>query len=480
MVLHMNQNEKYLGSCVRTRFAPSPTGFLHVGGARTALFSWLYARHAGANGQFILRIEDTDLERSTEASINAILEGMAWLNLDWDEGPFYQTKRFGRYREVTEQLLKEGKAYKCYCSKERLEALREAQMANKEKPRYDGHCRDLVENKDAPFVIRFKNPQIGSVTFDDLVRGPITVSNDELDDLILVRTDGAPTYNYAVAIDDWDMQITQVIRGDDHINNTPRQINILTALGAPIPRYAHVPMILGDDGKRLSKRHGAVSVMQYKEEGFLAQALLNYLVRLGWAHGDQEIFSVKEMIEFFKLENVSRSAAAFNTEKLLWLNQHYLKTEEPESFAPAFALQLKAIYLDPANGPKLTDVIEVLRDRAKTLKEMAQMSHYFYVDEVDYDKEAVNKHITPDVLEALKFAAEQFVICEWQREAIHQVILDTAEKFSLKMGKIAQPIRIAVTGSTMSPSIDVTLLLIGRERVVARMKQVMGLVPSLP
>jgi len=349
--------------------------------------------------------------------------------------------------------------------------LREAQMTNKEKPRYDGHCRNLTENKEAPFVVRFKNPQTGSVSFDDLVRGPITVANEELDDLVLVRSDGAPTYNFAVSIDDWDMKITQVIRGDDHINNTPRQINILNALGAPIPNYAHVPMILGDDGKRLSKRHGAVSVMQYKEEGFLPQALLNYLVRLGWSHGDQEIFSVKEMIEFFKLENVSRSAAAFNTEKLLWLNQHYLKTEDPAQIAPAFAEQLKAIYLDPANGPELTAVIEALRERAKTLKEMAQMSHYFYVDEVSYDMEAVRKHMGADVKDALKFAQEQFAICDWQREAIHNVILQTAEKFSLKMGKIAQPIRIAVTGSTMSPSIDVTLLLIGRERVVARMKK---------
>lgn len=472
----MNSNEKHLRDCIRTRFAPSPTGFLHVGGARTALFSWLYARHAGARGQFILRIEDTDLERSTDASIDAILQGMAWLNLDWDEGPIYQTQRFDRYRAVTEQLLAEAKAYKCYCSKERLEQLRETQMANKEKPRYDGHCRNLTESKEAPFVIRFKNPQTGSVSFDDLVRGPITISNEELDDLVLVRSDGVPTYNFAVSIDDWDMNITQVIRGDDHINNTPRQINILMALGAPIPKYAHLPMILGDDGKRLSKRHGAVSVMQYKEDGFLPQALLNYLVRLGWSHGDQEIFSIQEMIEFFKLENVSRAAAAFNTEKLLWLNQHYLKTENPAQIAPAFAEQLKAIYLDPESGPPLVAVIEALRDRAKTLKEMAQMSHYFYTDEVEYDKEAIAKHITADLVEALTFAAQQFVNCEWTREALHDVILKTAEKFGLKMGKIAQPIRIAVTGSTMSPSIDVTLLLIGRERVVARMAKLLALI----
>lgn len=473
----MSSKEKHLSSCVRTRFAPSPTGFLHVGGARTALFSWLYARRH--QGQFILRIEDTDLERSTDASIEAILQGLAWLNIDWDEGPFYQTKRFDRYKEVLEELLKKGDAYRCYCSKERLEKLRETQMANKEKPRYDGLCRDLTEIKDAPYVVRFKNPQTGDVVFNDLIRGPISVSNSELDDLILARTDGVPTYNFTVAVDDWEMKITQVIRGDDHINNTPRQINILKALGAPIPNYAHVPMILGDDGKRLSKRHGAVSVMQYKEDGVLPEALLNYLVRLGWSHGDQEIFSVDEMKTLFDLDHVSRSAAAFNTEKLLWLNQHYLKTENPEKIAVPFAEQLLALNLDPKNGPSLSDVINALKERANTLREMAQMSRYFYSDEINYDAAAVSKHLLAETKEPLLFAVEQFKNCEWNKEALHDVILQTAEKFNLKMGKIAQPIRIAVTGNTMSPSIDVTLLLIGRERVVARILTAVKLISDL-
>jgi len=453
-------------SRVHTRFAPSPTGYLHVGGARTALFSWLYAKANG--GKFTLRIEDTDRERSTEASINAILEGMAWLGLEWDEGPFYQIERLERYREVADQLLKEGKAYKCYCSKERLEKLRKAQMANKQKPRYDGHCRE-ASAQDGPFVLRFKNPTDGDVVFDDLVRGRISVSNKELDDLILVRSDGFPTYNFSVAIDDWDMKITDVVRGDDHINNTPRQINILKALGAPIPFYAHVPMILGEDGKRLSKRHGAVSVMQYKEDGFLPKALLNYLVRLGWSHGDQEIFSVKEMIELFNLDSISKSPAAFNTEKLLWLNQHYLKTENVEHLIEPLVEQLKAAGLDVENGPRLSEVIDALKERAKTLKEMAEMSHYFFKDEIEYDEKAASKNLKAAAVEPLKLALEQFKTCPWEKEALHDVIIKTAEQLDLKMGKVAQPIRVAITGNTMSPSIDVTLLLIGRDRVLKRM-----------
>lgn len=318
---------------IKTRFAPSPTGYLHVGGARTALYSWLFARNLG--GEFVLRIEDTDLERSTQAAIDAIMDGMNWLNLDWDEGPYFQTKRFDRYNAVIDEMLENGTAYKCYCSKERLEALREEQMANNEKPRYDGHCRDSHEHHaaDEPCVVRFRNPQEGSVIFDDQIRGPIEFSNDELDDLIIRRTDGSPTYNFCVVVDDWDMEITHVIRGEDHINNTPRQINILKALGAPVPVYAHVSMILGDDGKKLSKRHGAVGVMQYRDDGYLPEALLNYLVRLGWSHGDQEIFSRDEMKALFSLENVSKSASAFNTEKLQWLNHHYINTMDPHYVA---------------------------------------------------------------------------------------------------------------------------------------------------
>jgi glutamyl-tRNA synthetase len=314
---------------VKTRFAPSPTGLLHIGGARTALYSWLFAKSQG--GEFVLRIEDTDTERSTQAAIDAIMEGMTWLGFDWDEGPYYQTKRFDRYNQLIDQLLAEGKAYKCYCSKERLETLREGQMANGEKPRYDGRCRDSHEHHadDEPYVVRFRNPQEGSVVFDDHVRGRIEFANTELDDLIIRRTDGVPTYNFCVVVDDWDMQITQVVRGEDHINNTPRQINIYHALGAPVPEFAHVSMILGDDGAKLSKRHGAVGVMQYRDDGYLPEAVLNYLVRLGWSHGDQEIFSREEMIKLFSLDNISKSASAFNTEKLKWLNNHYIRTMDP-------------------------------------------------------------------------------------------------------------------------------------------------------
>ena len=341
---------------VRTRFAPSPTGFLHVGGVRTALFSWLYAR--AHQGEFILRIEDTDKERSTEPSVQAILEGMHWLGLDSDEGPFYQTDRYPRYKSIAQQMLDEGSAYRCYCTKERLEGLREGQLANKEKPRYDGHCRSKnLKAGDTPFVVRFKNPTTGAVSFSDQVYGDIHVNNNELDDLILVRSDGNPTYNFAVVIDDWDMQITHVIRGDDHINNTPRQINLFNALNAPIPIFAHLPMILGEDGKRLSKRHGAVSVLQFKELGFLPHALLNYLVRLGWSNGDQEIFSIDEMIANFDLSNVSRGVSSFNYDKLYWLNQHYQKSDPPASVAKALAWHFIEQGIDATQGPSLTDLV---------------------------------------------------------------------------------------------------------------------------
>ena len=317
---------------VRTRFAPSPTGYLHVGGARTALYSWLYAKHN--NGEFVLRIEDTDLERSTPEATAAIIEGMEWLNLPWEHGPYYQTKRFDRYNQVIDEMIEQGLAYRCYCTKDRLEELRHTQEQNKEKPRYDRHClHDHSHSPDEPHVVRFKNPTEGSVVFDDAVRGRIEISNSELDDLIIRRTDGSPTYNFCVVVDDWDMGITHVVRGEDHINNTPRQINILKALGAPIPTYAHVSMINGDDGQKLSKRHGAVSVMQYRDDGYLPEALINYLVRLGWGHGDQEIFSREEMIKYFELDHVSKSASAFNTEKLQWLNQHYIRELPPEYVA---------------------------------------------------------------------------------------------------------------------------------------------------
>lgn len=455
---------------VRTRFAPSPTGFLHVGGVRTALFSWLYAKRH--QGQFVLRIEDTDRERSTQESVQAILEGMSWLGMDYDEGPFYQTERYERYNEVAEQLLNEGKAYRCECSKERLETLREGQLLAKEKPRYDGHCRDKnLIISDKPYVIRFRNPEQGTVSFVDEVYGEIHIDNGELDDLILVRSDGHPTYNFAVVIDDLDMQITHVIRGDDHINNTPRQINLFKALNAPIPIFAHLPMILGDDGKRLSKRHGAVSVLQFKELGVLPHALLNYLVRLGWSHGDQEIFSVKEMISCFDLRNVSRGVSSFNYDKLYWLNQHYQKSDSPESVAQALGWHFEQKGVDLNSGPSLADLVKVQAERCKSLVELCEISLYFYSDTVDYDEDAVKKHLRPVVLDPLVALHTRLQQVEsWSANAIQACINDTCVQFDINMGKIAQPLRVAVTGSSMSPSIDATLMLLGKERTIHRLE----------
>lgn len=462
---------------VRTRFAPSPTGYLHVGGVRTALFSWLYARKQG--GKFVLRIEDTDQERSTEASVHAILEGMAWLGLDYDEGPFYQTQRFDRYRQVIQQLLDEGQAYYCYCSKERLENLRESQLANKEKPRYDKHCRHLTTPPDTDVspVIRFKNPEVGQVVINDLIKGTVVFNNQELDDLIIARSDGTPTYNLTVVVDDWDMQISHVIRGDDHLNNTPRQMNILSALGATLPHYAHLPMILGDDGKRLSKRHGAVSVTNFRDEGFLPQALLNYLVRLGWSHGDQEIFSIQDMLDLFDIKNVNPSAATFNNEKLLWLNQHYIKTLPPQDIAPHFELQCQHLGLDTVHGPKLTEVIDAQAERARNLREMAENSHYFFTEMVEHDEKALFKHLKPALIAPMTTLCEQLEHLEyWQTETIHSVIHSIADKFHLKLGKIAQPLRVAVTGNTVSPPIDTTVYLIGKARSIARIQVALSLV----
>lgn len=455
---------------IRTRFAPSPTGYLHVGSARTALYCWLYARNK--QGTYILRIEDTDRERSTQEAVDAIFDSMIWLGLNWDEGPFYQTKRFDRYAEVAQQLLQQGHAYRCYCSKERLEKLREDQTVNKEKPRYDGRCRNLTEHQDGqPFVIRFKNPQTGSVTFDDGVRGLVSIANDELDDLIIVRSDGTPTYNFTVVVDDADMKISIVIRGEDHISNTPRQINILQAMGAQIPQYAHIPMILGDDGKRLSKRHGAVSVMQYRDEGYLPEALLNYLVRLGWSHGDQEIFSREEMIAAFDLKHISKSAAAFNTEKLNWLNQHYIKTLPEASIAEHLQWQMKRLGIDFTQGPGLTEVVLALRDRVHTIREMAEKSRFLFSDNVELDAEAAAKHLNNAVKPALEIMCEKFAkLTTWRVAELHQVIVDTAAELNLGMGKVAQPLRVAVTGNTMSPSIDLTLQLIGKQRTLRRLQ----------
>lgn len=456
---------------VRTRFAPSPTGFLHVGSARTALYSWLYARKY--KGVFILRIEDTDRERSTEESVQAIYDGMAWLNLNADEGPFFQTKRFGRYNEVAQQLLEIGKAYRCYCSKERLEALRNEQIENKQKPRYDGFCRDQQKDIPAgqPYVIRFANPIEGDVVFNDAVHGATAFSNSELDDLIIVRSDGTPTYNFTVVVDDWDMQITHVIRGDDHLNNTPRQINILKALGATLPIYAHIPMILGADGKRLSKRHGAVSVMQYREEGILPHALLNYLVRLGWSHGDQEIFPLEEMINLFDINDLNKSAAAFNPEKLRWLNQHYLKVNSPADIKSEFAWHLHQKNISIENGPALEDIITVQRERSKTLQEMAEKSRFFY-EEIEPSAELIKKHLTEEVKPSLQTLYTQLQnLSDWTDESIHNVIQAVAAQHQLGLGQLAQPVRVVLTGGTVSPPLNSTFRVLGKMRALARINK---------
>ena len=456
---------------VRTRFAPSPTGYLHVGGARTALFSWLYAKKT--NGQFVLRIEDTDRERSTDESVKAIFDGMEWLGLSHDEGPFFQTDRFPRYLEVIKQLLDQGDAYHCYCSAEEVEAVREEQRANKQKPRYSGKCRHRTDSVEGVSpAVRFKNPEQGQVVFDDLVRGRISISNEELDDLIIARSDGTPTYNLTVVVDDLDMNMTHIIRGDDHINNTPRQINIMSALGAEQPLFAHVPMILGDDGARLSKRHGAVSVMQYRDEGYLPEALLNYLVRLGWSHGDQELFSREEMIELFDIADVNKTASAFNTEKLQWINQQYIMSAEAESLIDPLTFQLNALGCDVLNGPDVLELVKAQQERAKTLKEMAEKSLLFYSDYTEFDEKAAKKNMKAAALEPLKIMLDKFQqVPEWTKEPLHQVILDTAEVLNVKLGKVAQPLRVSLTGTSVSPSLDATLFLMGRERCLRNIQK---------
>ncbi len=457
---------------IRTRFAPSPTGYLHIGGARTALYCWLEARHRG--GEFILRIEDTDRERSTEEAVQAILDGMHWLGLDADEGPYYQTLRMERYRQVADDLLRAGKAYYAYESKEEIEAMRNAAMSKGEKPRYNGFYRERNEplREDPNRVIRFKNPQSGSVVFDDKVKGRVEWSNEELDDLVLIRSDGFPTYNFAVVVDDVDMKIGEVIRGDDHVNNTPRQINIYHALGEPVPEFAHLPMILGADGQKLSKRHGAVGVMQYRDDGFLPHALLNYLVRLGWSHGDQEIFSREEMINLFDIADVNKSASRFDVEKLSWLNQQYLKTDDPLEIAPHFEWQLRTAGIDPEKGPDPADVIVALRDRAKTLKEMAEKARVWYAPLDHYDEQAVAKHLkTPTARAALEAVhAKLAEIADWSVENVHGAIEAAAASIGEGMGKVAQPLRVALTGTQVSPSIDHTTFLAGRTEALRRIE----------
>ncbi len=455
---------------IRTRFAPSPTGYLHIGGARTALFCWAYARRHG--GKFILRIEDTDAERSTEVSVNAILESMRWLGLDWDEGPFFQMRRLARYREVAEKLIASGHAYRCWASKEELDAMREAQRARGEKPRYDGRWRPeraraagLVPPKDRPPVVRFRTPDAGNVTFADLIKGPIAVANAELDDLVLLRADGVPTYNFGVVVDDLDMDVTHVIRGDDHVNNTPRQVHVFHALGAHLPEFAHVPMILGADGERLSKRHGAVSVTQYRDEGWLPEALLNYLARLGWSHGDEEVFPVARFVEWFDLGRVSHSPAQFNPEKALWINQQYMKSAPDERLAALVEPHLRQ---DLASGPALPKVVALLKDRADTVLHLADAARMFYV----YEKpsaakasELVNERTRP----ALKMLQAKLAATQWDRKSLAAATSAVLKASGLRMPELAMPVRLLVTGRTQTPSLDAVLELIGRETVLARL-----------
>jgi len=454
---------------VRTRFAPSPTGYLHIGGVRTALFSWLYARHCG--GEFVLRIEDTDRERSTQASVDAILEGMQWMALDADEGPVYQSDRLDRYREVLDQLLDQGLAYRCYCTQEELVAVREEQRAQNIKPRYNRKCRD-VDDPARPGiepVIRFRNPLEGSVIFEDLVRGRINISNDELDDLVIARGDGMPTYNFAVVVDDMDMTITHVIRGDDHVNNTPRQVNIFNALNAPLPVFAHVPMIVGADGQRLSKRHGAVSVLEYRDQGFLPEAMRNYLLRLGWSHGDQEVFSTEEMIKLFDLGGVNRAASAFDLDKLKWLNQHYIKEADSDRLTRLLTDDLKARGVDITAGPQPQAVAEALRERAQTIDELVEKSLYFYCDFDQYDEGAAKKHLRPVAAQLMSDIRQRFEALEtWRAPRIHDALQACVEAHESKLGKIAQPLRVAVSGAAATPPIDVTLELVGKEKTLER------------
>lgn len=463
---------------VRTRFAPSPTGVLHIGSVRTALFCWLYARHHG--GTYVLRIEDTDRERSTPENCQAILEGLSWLALDADEGPYYQTQRFERYLEVADEWLADGKAYHCWCSRERLEEVREAQKARGEKTRYDGFCRNgATPVEGVTPVIRFRNPREGAVVVEDLVRGQVVFQNSELDDLIIVRSDGTPTYNFTVVIDDFDMQITHVIRGDDHLNNTPRQMNMLSALGVTPPAYAHLPMILGPDGAKLSKRHGAVDIREYRDLGYLPEALLNYIVRLGWSHGDQEVFSPDEMIRYFDIGDINQSASSFNPEKLTWLNQQHIIAAPADELGKRLLPFLQAAGLDPDNGPSPNDVADVYRERAETLVQMADSARYLYEDFESYDEKAAKKNLRPVILEPLKGIRTAFAeLGDWSKEAIAVAIERVAASFGLNMGKLGQPLRVAVTGSGVSPPIDATVWLAGRDRAVARLDRAVAWVEA--
>ncbi len=463
---------------VRTRFAPSPTGFLHIGGARTALYAWAFARHH--DGDFILRIEDTDLERSTPAAVRAILDGMAWLDLTHDEGPFYQTQRMDRYREVIAQMLQDGSAYRCYCTREELDAMRAAQEASGASPRYDGRWRPEPGKTlppvpvDVPPVIRFRNPIGGSVVWNDLVKGPIEVSNDELDDLIIARSDGTPTYNFCVVVDDWEMQITHVIRGDDHVNNTPRQINILKALGAQLPEYGHVPMIHGPDGQKLSKRHGAVSVMQYDEDGYLPEAVINYLARLGWSHGDDEVFSREQLVQWFDCAHISRSPARFDFAKLTWLNNLYLKAMPDDRIAalvaPRLAARGTALGAPEAVAMDLSAICGLVKDRAGTLNEIADLAMMFYAPPHP-SAEQLAEVIKPEARPALRAFADACERIDWTREAIATAVKQVITEHQMKMPQFAIPARLLVFGRTQTPALDAVLALMPRELVIHRLAQ---------
>ena len=466
---------------IRTRFAPSPTGYLHIGGARTALFCWAYAKQHG--GTFILRVEDTDRERSTEQSMQAILDSMRWLGLDY-EGPYFQMQRLERYRAAAEQLMRDGHAYRCYATREEIDALREAQRARGEKPRYDGRWRPenakrlgLTQPAGQQPVVRFRNPDAGEVSFNDLVKGPITVANAELDDLVILRADGIPTYNFGVVIDDIDMNITHVVRGDDHVNNTPRQINIYRALGADLPLFAHLPMILGADGERLSKRHGAVSVMQYHEDGYLPEALNNYLARLGWSHGDDEKFSMQQLVEWFDLAHISRSPARFDPEKLAWLNQQYLKETDDQRLADLMVPFLERDGCNVAAGPESRRVVALLKQRVSTVEELADAAVYFY-RRIEPSAALREAHYAAAAKPALADFRRRLETVEWRREAIGAALKAVLAEYQLKMPKMAMPLRVMVTGEPQSPSIDATLELIGRGEVLARLEQELRVFPD--
>jgi glutamyl-tRNA synthetase len=464
---------------VRSRFAPSPTGYLHIGSVRTALYAWLYARHHG--GTFILRVEDTDRERSTQPAVDAILDGLAWLGIDADEGPIYQTQRFPRYAEVVQQLLAAGHAYRCYCTRDELDAMRAAAQAEGRKPRYDGRCRQRTAPRDgvAP-AIRFKNPLAGAVVVEDRVKGRIVFDNAELDDLVIARSDGTPTYNFCVVVDDADMRITHVIRGDDHVNNTPRQINLFQALHATPPVYAHLPMIHGPDGAKLSKRHGAVNVLEYRAMGFLPIGLLNYLLRLGWSHGDQEIFTLAEMIEHFDLDSVSRSAASFDPQKLLWVNQQHLQNVSVDELGPLLAEQLAGQGVDPKNGPPLPLAIDALRARSQTVREMAELAHCYYEEYEDFDPKSAQTYLRPGARDALVAVRHALAgLPQWSSEAAEAAVKDAAANLGLKLGVVAQPLRVALTGRAASPGIGQTLALVGQARAQQRIDRALRYIDGL-